>query len=79
MRWKGGKWGWVCEAIQRWRKVIDMSVKDAREALEATSPTFGVFASAIGAILFWLFLPVTFLIGAAWAGVVAGFKLGRDW
>jgi hypothetical protein len=56
-----------------------MAVKDAREFVDAAAPTFGFFVSAIGAILFWLFLPVTFLIGAAWAGIVMGFKLGRDW
>jgi hypothetical protein len=56
-----------------------MAVKDAREFVDAVSPTFGYFVSAIGTILFCLFLPVTFLIGAAWAGIVMGFKLGRDW
>ena len=56
-----------------------MAVKDVREILDATAPTFSFFVGAIGAVLFWMFLPVTFLVGAAWRGIVTGFKMGRDW
>lgn len=47
--------------------------------LDSSAPTFSFFVSAIGAMLFWLILPISFLIGTAWNAIVAGYKIGRDW
>ena len=56
-----------------------MATKDVKDFVDTTYPTFGFYVSALGAVMYWLFLPVTFILGAAWQGIVTGFKLGRYW
>ena len=51
---------------------------EAREAWRIFMPTLFVCMEIVAAIIFFILLPVGFIVGAVWKGLLVGFITGRD-
>ena len=56
-----------------------MAVRDMQQRVAQRARLVAFALSAVCAILFWVAMPLGFLVGSFWSGIKLGFRCGDGW